>query len=333
MSESGPVSESGQTTVDKYLAISGGVGGAKLALGLARVLEPQQLSIVTNTADDFDHLGLRICPDLDTVMYTLADLSNKEQGWGLEGETWNFLDALRNLGGDTWFQLGDRDLATHITRTTMLNQGSTLSEVTSHLCNALGVKQHMFPMTDARVATRVLLKAGGQLSFQHYFVRDRCKPEVIGFRFDDINAATPSPALQEALGDPQLAAVIVCPSNPFVSVDPILSIPGLRQLLKDVPAPVIAVSPIVGGQALKGPTAKMMQELNMPQSAVSVAQHYADLLDGFVLDHEDVELRTAVEDMGIATIVTSSVMITLEDRIQLAEDTLSFSRTMTKGMS
>lgn len=327
------MSDTGETTTSRYLAISGGVGGAKLALGLARVLEPQQLSIVTNTADDFDHLGLRICPDLDTVMYTLADLSNKEQGWGLQGETWNFLDALRNLGGETWFQLGDRDLATHVTRTTMLNHGATLSEVTAHLCSELGVKHHVIPMTDARVATQVLLKAGGKLSFQHYFVRDRCQPEVIGFRFDEIDAATPSPALQEVLRDPQLAAVIICPSNPFVSVDPVLSIPGLRNMLRDSPAPVIAISPIVGGQALKGPTAKMMQELNMPQSAVSVAQHYADLLDGFVLDQEDVELRPVVEDMGIATIVTSSVMITLEDRIQLAEDTLSFCRTLTRGMS
>jgi len=327
------MSDAGETTTSRYLAVSGGVGGAKLALGLARVLDPKQLSIVTNTADDFDHMGLRICPDLDTVMYTLAELSNKEQGWGLQGETWNFLDALRNLGGETWFQLGDRDLATHITRTAMLNQGSTLSEVTAHLCAELGVKHHLFPMTDAKVATQVLLKAGGKLSFQHYFVRDRCQPEVTGFRFDDIDAATPSPALQEVLRDPQLAAVIICPSNPFVSVDPVISIPGLRKLLRDSPAPVIAISPIVGGQALKGPTAKMMQELDMPQSAVSVAQHYGDLLDGFVLDHEDAELRPMVEDMGIATIVTSSVMITLEDRIQLAEDTLSFSQTLTNGNS
>lgn len=327
------MSDSGGATASKYLAISGGVGGAKLALGLARVLAPHQLSIVTNTADDFDHLGLRICPDLDTVMYTLADLNNKEQGWGLEGETWNFLAALRNLGDETWFQLGDRDLATHLTRTAMLNQGLTLSEVTRYLCTKLGVNHQVFPMTDARVATQVLLKAGGKLSFQHYFVRDRCQPEVVGFRFDNIDAATPSPAFQEVLHDPQLAAVIICPSNPFVSVDPVLSIPGIRNMLRDVAAPVIAVSPIVGGQALKGPTAKMMKELNMPQSAVSVARHYADLLDGFVLDHEDAELRPVVEDMGIATIVTSSVMITLKDRIQLAEDALSFSRTLTRGMS
>jgi LPPG:FO 2-phospho-L-lactate transferase len=326
------MSDPGEITANRYLAISGGVGGAKLALGLARVLEPDQLSIVANTADDFDHLGLRICPDLDTVMYTLADLSNKEQGWGLQGETWNFLDALKRLGGELWFQLGDRDLATHVTRTTMLNQGSSLSEVTAHLCTELGVKHRLFPMTDARVATQVLLRTGGKLSFQHYFVRDRCQPEVVGFRFDDIDAATPSPGLQEILHSPQLAAIIICPSNPFVSVDPVISIPGLGKMLRDVPAPVIAVSPIVGGKALKGPTAKMMHELNMPQNAVSVAQHYGDLLDGFVLDHADAELRPVVEDMGIATIVTSSVMITLQDRIQLAEDALSFSRTLARGM-
>lgn len=327
------MTDSDKTITSKYLAISGGVGGAKLALGLARVLQPQQLSIVTNTADDFDHLGLRICPDLDTVMYTLADLNNKEQGWGLEGESWNFLDALRNLGGETWFRLGDRDLATHLSRTAMLNSGMTLSEVTKHLCTKLGVSHQVFPMTDARVATQVLLKEGGNLSFQHYFVRDRCQPEVIGFRFEGIDAASPSPAFQEVLQDPQLAAVIICPSNPFVSVDPVLSMQGVRNMLRDAAAPVIAVSPIVGGKALKGPTAKMMQELNMPQSAVSVAQHYADFLDGFVLDHADAELRPIVEDMGIATLVTSSVMITLEDRVQLAEDALSFSRTLTTGMS
>lgn len=327
------MTDSDKTITSKYLAISGGVGGAKLALGLARVLEPQQLSIVTNTADDFDHLGLRICPDLDTVMYTLADLNNKEQGWGLEGESWNFLDALRNLGGETWFRLGDRDLATHLSRTAMLNSGMTLSEVTKHLCAELGVSHQVLPMTDARVATQVLLKEGGNLSFQHYFVRDRCQPEVIGFRFEGIDAASTSPAFQEALQDPQLAAVIICPSNPFVSVDPVLSMQGVRNMLRDAAAPVIAVSPIVGGKALKGPTAKMMQELNMPQSAVSVAQHYADFLDGFVLDHADAELRPIVEDMGIATMVTSSVMITLEDRVQLAEDALSFSRTLTTGMS
>jgi LPPG:FO 2-phospho-L-lactate transferase len=302
------------------------VGGAKLALGLSSVLAPEQLSIVTNTADDFDHMGLRICPDLDTVMYTLADLSNKEQGWGLAGETWNFLDALKKLGGESWFQLGDRDLATHVTRTTLLQAGMTLSEVTAHLCTKLGVNHRVFPMTDSQVSTHVLLKAGGSLSFQHYFVRDRCQPEVIGFHFDGMDDARPSAAFEAALADPELSAIIICPSNPFVSVDPILSIPGVRNLLREVPAPVIAISPIVGGRALKGPTAKMMKELEMPQSAVSVANHYSDLLDGFVLDHEDADLVPAVQELGIATTVTSTVMINLKDRIQLAEDVLSFSQ-------
>ncbi len=316
-----------------YLAISGGVGGAKLALGLARLLQPEQLSIVTNTADDFNHLGLRICPDLDTVMYTLAGLSNKELGWGLASESWHFMDSLETLGGETWFRLGDRDLATHLTRTVLLNEGSTISEVTAKLCVRLGVAQNLVPMTDARVSTQVLLKNGGELPFQQYFVRDRCQPEVHGFRFEGIEDASASPGFLEQLQDSQLAAVIICPSNPFVSVDPVLSIPGIRNRLRDIAVPVIAVSPIVGGQALKGPTAKMMQELDMPQSAVSVAQHYADFLDGFVLDQQDADLRSDVEELGLATIVTSTVMITLRDRLQLAGDTVSFARTLMNGQS
>jgi len=312
----------------KYLAISGGVGGAKLALGLSHQLPPGQLSIVTNTGDDFEHFGLRICPDLDTVMYTLADLSNKEQGWGLAGESWNFLSALRQFEGETWFQLGDRDLATHVVRTNLLNKGLSLSEVTRHLCRHLGVEHAVFPMTDSPVSTRVILKSGEKLPFQHYFVRDRCEPEVTGFEFEGIDQALASDDFNASLSDPALEAVIICPSNPFVSVDPVLSVPGIRNRLCEIAAPVIAVSPIVAGKAIKGPTAKMMEELDMPRNAVSVAEHYAGLLDGYILDSVDAELRPQLEEMGIATIATSTVMITLDDRIQLARDALSFARTL-----
>lgn len=310
----------------KCLAISGGVGGAKLALGLANVLSASELAIVTNTADDFVHLGLNISPDLDTVMYTLAHLSNKELGWGLAEESWNFLEALRRLNGDSWFRLGDRDLATHILRTEMLKDGQTLSEVTAYLCRQLDVQHPMFPMTDDPVSTEVLLKEGDALLFQHYFVRERCEPEVTGFRFRGVENATMSGQLQSALADPELALVVICPSNPFVSVDPLLSIPGVREELRKLP--VVAVSPIVGGRAIKGPTAKMMKELGMPESASAVASHYGDILSGYVLDVQDEALIAEVEAMGLATTVTATVMVTLEDRIQLARDTLDFAAQM-----
>lgn len=310
----------------KCLAISGGVGGAKLALGLANVLSAAELAIVTNTADDFVHLGLNISPDLDTVMYTLAYLNNKELGWGLADESWNFLEALRRLNGDSWFRLGDRDLATHILRTEMLKDGQTLSEVTAYLCHQLGVEHPMFPMTDDPVSTEVLLREGDALLFQHYFVRERCEPAVTGFRFRGVEKATMSGPLQSALADPELALVVICPSNPFVSIDPLLSIPGVREALRKLP--VIAVSPIVGGQALKGPTAKMMKELGMPESAAAVASHYGDILSGYILDVQDESLIAEVEAMGLATTVTATVMVTLEDRIQLARDTLDLAAQM-----
>lgn len=308
----------------RYIAISGGVGGAKLALGLSRALSPEQLVVVANTGDDFRHLGLTICPDLDTVMYTLADLSNREQGWGLAGETWNFLDALEALGGETWFRLGDRDLATHITRTRAIAEGKTLSQATSELCTRLGVEHSLVPMSDDPVSTVVHTKAGETLAFQHYFVRDRCEPEVTGFDFNGIQSARPAPAFSKALEDDALAAVIICPSNPFVSVDPVLKLPGVMEAIRKAGVPVIAVSPIVGGQALKGPAAKMMKELGMPQSALAVAAHYKGRLDGLVLDRQDEALKDDIEAMGIATITTNTVMVTLEDRIALADETLQF---------
>ena len=308
----------------RCLAVSGGIGGAKLALGLTQVLRPDQLAIVANSGDDFEHLGLHISPDLDTVMYTLADLSDKEQGWGLAGESWNFLDALDSLGGETWFKLGDRDMATHVTRTRLLAEGRTLSDVTAYLCERLGVHHALFPMTDDPVATMVRLRSGELLSFQHYFVRDRCEPVVAGFHFDGIETAKPSPPLLNSLRDPQLAAIVICPSNPFVSIDPVLAVSSVRQELSDSRAPVVAVSPIVGGEAIKGPTAKMMDELGMPRTALAVAEHYKDLLDGYILDTKDRQLVQQVEALGIATTVTETVMLTLADRRQLAEDTLNF---------
>lgn len=309
---------------NRVLAISGGVGGAKLALGFSRVLAADQLLIVANTGDDFDHLGFRICPDLDTVMYTLGGIANTEVGWGQAGETWQFLDALERLGGETWFRLGDRDLATHTLRTQALQRGETLSSVTATLCQRLGIEVPIVPMSDESVPTVVTTKSGERLAFQHYFVRDRCEPSVAGFEFVGIDAARPAPGFDSALGDPELAAIVICPSNPFVSVDPVLGLPGVLELMRASPAPVIAVSPIIGGQAIKGPAAKMMRELGIPQSAEAVARHYEGRIDAFVLDSLDEAQAAGIEAMGLRTLVTGTLMRSLEDRERLARDVLAF---------
>ena len=306
------------------LALSGGVGGAKLALGLSHVLTSKQLDIVANTGDDFEHLGYYICPDLDTVMYTLSELSNKELGWGQAGESWNFLAALERLGGETWFRLGDRDLATHVVRTGLLKDGLSLSAVTRRLCESLGIAHPIIPMSDSLVSTEVLIDTGETLSFQHYFVRDKCAPVVSGFEFKGISAALPSPAFDAAMTNAELGCILICPSNPFVSVDPILQIPGVMQRLSDSAAPVVAVSPIVGGKAIKGPAAKMMRELGMPQTALAVAAHYKGRIDGFVIDRADVAMQASIESLGIKTLVTSTVMVSLQDRVDLARSCLQF---------
>jgi LPPG:FO 2-phospho-L-lactate transferase len=307
------------------LALSGGVGGAKLALGLARVLAADRLTVIANTGDDFEHLGLYVAPDLDTVMYNLAGLANPDTGWGREGESWSFLGALEALGGETWFRLGDRDLAVHVERTRRLAAGETLSEVTAALCGRLGVLPLIAPMSDQPVRTMVATPQG-ELPFQHYFVRERCEPEVVGFRFAGVESARPSEALAATLADPELASIVVCPSNPFVSVDPILAVPGVENAVRLCAAPVIAVSPIVAGAALKGPAAKMMRELRVPVTAIEVARHYArrGLLDGFVLDAQDQALRGEVEALGIAVLVTDTVMVSLEDRERLAREVLEW---------
>ena len=333
-----------------YIALTGGVGGAKLALGLSRLLPAGKLTIVANTGDDFNHLGFRICPDLDTVLYTLAGWNNKETGWGQAGESWHFLDALGRLGGETWFGLGDRDLATHLIRTQLLAEGQSLSEVTARLSQLMGVDHLVVPMTDDPVSTVVFVEAarGGanestiekrdRLSFQHYFVRDRCEPRVTGFEFEGLDSAVPSAGFLKAL-DAKPDAVIICPSNPFVSVDPVLRLPGILPRLEEVP--VIAVSPIVGGKALKGPAAKMMVELGMPQTALGVARHYVEgyletgaepsgpgMLTGFVLDRMDQALAGQIAALGLATTVTNTVMVSLHDRIELAAHVLEFASTL-----
>ena len=314
-----------------YLALSGGVGGAKLVLGLSGVLAPDQMTVVANTGDDFEHLGLNICPDIDTVLYTLADWNNKELGWGQAEESWNFLAALKRLGGENWFSLGDRDMATHILRTQLLGAGASLSEVIEQLSAKMNIAHRIVPMTDERVRTQVHCRDQRTLSFQHYFVRDRCQPEVTGFEFSGIDKARPSAGFSAALASP-LSAVIICPSNPFVSVAPILEIPGVVAQLQAARVPVVVISNIVGGEAIKGPAAKMMSELGMPQTTLGVAQHYVeqygDLVKGFVLDTADSALEKEVNALGLATIVTKSVMLTLYDKIELAKQTLAFASTL-----
>ena len=317
------------TVPGRCLALSGGVGGAKLALGLSRVLPPEALTVVCNTADDFDHLGLRICPDLDTVMYTLAGVANRVTGWGQAHETWSFLEALSQLGGETWFRLGDRDLATHVERTHRLQAGESLTAVTTRLCRGLGIEAKILPMSDDPVRT-VVRTPSGELSFQHYFVRDRCAPAITGFRFDGIERARPAPDFIAALEDDAMATVVICPSNPFVSVDPVLALPGVEAALRDSPAPVVAVSPIVGGTAIKGPAAKMMAELEMPVTATAIARHYRErnLLDGFVVDRADVSEAQQIDDLGLPTLVTGTVMESLADRERLAREVLDFAGTL-----
>jgi LPPG:FO 2-phospho-L-lactate transferase len=302
------------------VALSGGIGGAKLALGLSRILPADRLMIVANTADDFHHLGLAISPDLDTLTYTLAGLDNPETGWGRRDETWTFMATLQALGGDTWFQLGDGDLAIHVERTRRLKAGETLSQVTEDFCRRLGVRTKLLPMSDDPVRTRVR-SPEGWLDFQDYFVRQRCRPAVLELAFEGRSAARPQREVMAALRDPLLRAVIVCPSNPFISIDPILSVPGLRPALLACAAPVVAIAPIIGGRAIKGPTAKMMSELGLEVTAASVAQHYGELIDGYVVDHSDVE-QVALADLRVHQ--AAILMVTLADREALAREAVAF---------
>jgi len=307
----------------RILALTGGVGGAKLALGLAHLLEPEQVTFLVNTGDDFDHLGLRICPDIDTLLYTLSDEANPETGWGRRNETWHCLEALEQLGSETWFRLGDRDLATHLTRTAALAAGSSLTAVTGKLAAGLGIRHRVLPMCDEQVATMIGTTAG-ELAFQHYFVRERCAPQVTGFRFHGSEQATLGPTLQALLAADDLDGIVICPSNPFVSVDPILAVPGMRAALKAARAPVVAVSPLIQGAAIKGPTAKMMAELGVPGDALAVARHYGDLLDGFMLDSSDAGLLDDVRGLGLHAIATPALMLTLQDKMNLAQSALDF---------
>ena len=302
------------------VALCGGVGGAKLAHGLSLALaaEPDSLSIIVNTGDDFQHLGLSISPDLDSVMYALAGLADPVKGWGRRDETWRFMTALRELGGESWFQLGDADLAVHVERSWRLAQGASLTEVTAHLCRALGIGARVLPMSDDPVRTRVLTPAGW-LDFQDYFVRRQCQPTVREFMFSGAAAARAQPDALAALQRADLRAIVICPSNPFVSVEPILAVRGIRAAIQQSKAPVLAVTPIIGGKAIKGPAAKMLTELGLDVSAAGVARRYVGLIDAFVVDQSD----PAPDPLpGVTFVSAATLMSSVDDRLWLARAVL-----------
>jgi LPPG:FO 2-phospho-L-lactate transferase len=318
------------------LALSGGVGGAKLALGLYRILMPDTLTVVANTGDDFAHLGLQISPDLDTLLYTLGGQDNPELGWGRRGETWTFMAALEALGGATWFRLGDGDLASHVERTRRLKAGESLSAIIDDFRRRLGIAARLLPMSDDAVRTRLRTAApppcppppagegqgggDGWLDFQDYFVRLRCEPVISELQFAGAERARPHPGFLAALADPRLRAVVICPSNPFISIDPILAVPCVRAALRACRAPVVAVSPIVAGQAVKGPTAKMMAELGLPVDAATPARHYRDFLDLYIADEAD---AAAVRELDMPVLLAPTLMRSLADREALAQTVLA----------
>jgi LPPG:FO 2-phospho-L-lactate transferase len=309
----------------KVVALAGGVGGAKLADGLAQILSPDSLTLIVNTGDDFEHLGLHISPDLDTICYTLAGLANRTAGWGRADDSWHFLEALDALGGPTWFRLGDRDLALHHERTRRLAAGERLSDVTRALATRMGVKTAVLPMTNDAVRTLVLT-AEGEIPFQTYFVAMGCEPPVRGFRFSGAEAARPAPGVLEALVGADV--IVMCPSNPWVSLDPILAVQGVRQAVRD--GVTVAVSPIVGGQALKGPAAKMFREMGIEPSAQAVAAHFDGIVRGLVIDTEDVQQASSIEAGGVQTLVTRAVMKGRHARRRLAEEVLGFAQRLAR---
>jgi LPPG:FO 2-phospho-L-lactate transferase len=304
------------------LALSGGVGGAKLALGLYRVLPPDTLTVIANTGDDFTHLGLSISPDLDTLLYTLAGIEHPEQGWGRRDETWTFMAAIERLGGSSWFRLGDGDLATHVERSRRLAEGQPLSNIIDEFARRLGIAARIVPMSDDPVRTRIR-SSEGWLDFQDYFVRLRCAPVVREIVFAGAGDARPHPDIVALLDNPRLNLVVICPSNPFISIDPILAVPGMRAALRECPAPVAAVSPIIGGRAVKGPTAKMMAELGIEVGAAAVARHYGDLLDVYIADEQD---AAALRGLDLPVVFTRTLMTGLADREALARAVLAASQ-------
>jgi len=304
------------------LAIAGGVGGAKLAFGLSKILPPEKLIIAVNVGDDFTHLGLRICPDLDTVMYTLAGIANPDTGWGLANDTSETMLALESLGGPDWFTLGDRDLATHLERTRRLDLGESLSDVITALSAALHIKHRITPATNDEVST-IVETLEGDLSFQEYFVKERCLPVARSFRFQGASVATAAPMLRHCFLNKTLELVILCPSNPFLSISPILAIPEINSFLANTDVPVVSVSPIVGGRALKGPTTKIMKELKLEASNVAIARFYNKIISKIFINSTDEKEVAEIEKLGVEAAVTNTVMVTEREKMDLANRILS----------
>ncbi|MCX6027309.1 MAG: 2-phospho-L-lactate transferase [Chloroflexi bacterium] len=326
MAETSQERRTHRTPFTRVVALAGGVGGARLAQGLAQCLADKALTVVVNTADDFEWLGLTICPDLDTVLYTLAGVENRKQGWGRAHDTVHALAALGQLGGPTWFRIGDRDLATHLRRSELLWKGHPLTEVTRVLAEALGVGPRVLPMSDDELRTRVVT-AEGELDFQDYFVKRACEPRVVGFRFEGAETAQASQGVLEALAEAEL--VVVCPSNPYVSLDPILGLPGVGERVRNRPA--LAVSPIIGGAAVKGPAAKMMRELGREPSAREIARHYAGTVRGLVIDTADTGDTLEIEALGLRVRAAPSLMRGPRGRAALAQVVLDFGRELAGG--
>lgn len=306
----------------RVTVLTGGVGGAKLALGLTSLLGGEQVTAIVNTGDDFTHLGLAVSPDIDTLLYTLSGKANAAQGWGREGESWNFMAAVRSLGGEDWFQLGDGDLALHVLRSARLRAGDGLGAIIADFAAAWEIEAAILPMSEDPVRT-MLVTDEGELDFQHYFVARRCQPLVHRIAFAGAAQARPGPGVLEAIGDTETSAILIAPSNPFLSVDPILAVPGIRDALQSAAAPVVAVSPLVGGQAVKGPTAKLMAELGLEVTVEAVARHYGDVIDGMLVDERD-----PPAELAVASARADTMMRTLDDRIRVAQAALDLAATV-----
>ena len=301
---------------DRVTVLTGGVGGAKLVLGLCHALRPQDVTAIVNTGDDFTHLGLAVSPDIDTLLYTLSDKADAARGWGRAAESWQFMDALRSLGGADWFLLGDGDLALHVIRTHLLRTGIKLSAIVAEFASAWGIGAKILPMSDDPVAT-ILETDEGEIEFQHYFVRRKCEPVVHVVRFTGASASSPAPGVVESIADPNCRAILIAPSNPFLSIDPILAVPAIRQALRETRVPIVAISPLVGGTAVKGPTAKMMHELGMEVSAMEVARHYAGVIDAMLID-----ARYPPAALDVKHARADTLMHTVNDRIRVARAAL-----------
>jgi LPPG:FO 2-phospho-L-lactate transferase len=306
----------------RVTVLTGGVGGAKLALGLTSLLGGEQVTAIVNTGDDFTHLGLAVSPDIDTLLYTLSGKANAAQGWGREGESWNFMAAVRSLGGEDWFQLGYGDLALHVLRSARLRAGDGLGAIIADFAAAWEIEAAILPMSEDPVRT-MLVTDEGELDFQHYFVARRCQPVVHRIAFAGAAQARPGPGVLEAIGDTETSAILIAPSNPFLSVDPILAVPGIRDALQSAAAPVVAVSPLVGGQAVKGPTAKLMAELGLEVTVEAVARHYGDVIDGMLVDERD-----PPAELAVASARADAMMRTLDDRIRVAQAALDLAATV-----